>query len=77
VAWNWKKTKPICLAFGETSKTIQEGVRKRKRIGKRVKKKFLHPRREERCRRIKHTMRKLESKVMQWYSKKNLYLRNG
>jgi hypothetical protein len=26
------------------------------------KKKFLHPRREERCRRIKHTMRKLDAK---------------
>jgi len=41
------------------------------------KKKFLHPRREERCRRIKHTMRKLDAKISLRLSEKKLHLRSG
>jgi hypothetical protein len=40
-------------------------------------KKFLHPRREERCRRIKHTMRKLDVKIKRGVEKKKLDLRKG
>ena len=40
-------------------------------------KRFLHPRREKRCRRIKHTMRKLDSKIRLTFPEKKLHLRNG